>query len=52
LGGEATLLNAGKTTNFIYQVLDFKATSGEIESINEIDTRSKIKDRIEAIKSK
>jgi type II restriction enzyme len=52
LGGEATLLNAGKTTNFIYQVLDFKATSVEIESINEIDTRSKIKDRIEAIKSK
>lgn len=52
LGGEATLLNAGKTTNFVYQVLDFKATSKEIESINEIDTRSKIKDRIEAIKSK
>jgi hypothetical protein len=52
LGGEATLLNAGKTTNFIYQVLDFKATKKEIESINEIDTKSKIKDRIEAIKSK
>lgn len=50
LGGEATLLNAGKTTNFVYQVLDFKATNKEVNSINEIDTKSKIKDRIEALK--
>lgn len=52
LGGEATLLNAGKTTNFIYQVLNYNPTNKEIESINEIDTKSKIKDRIEAIKTK
>jgi HpaII restriction endonuclease len=52
LGGEATLLNAGKTTNFVYQVLDFKPTNKEIENINEIDSKSKIKDRIEAIKMK
>jgi len=52
LGGEATLLNAGKTTNFIYQVLDFKPTKNEIEYINKIDSKSKIKDRIEVIKSK
>jgi len=50
LGGEATLLNAGKTTNFIYQVNGFKPTTKEINSINAIDTKSKIKDRIEAIK--
>ncbi len=50
LGGDATLLNAGKTTNFIYQVLGFKPTVKEIKAINEIDTKSKIKDRIEAIK--
>ena len=50
LGGEATLLNAGKTTNFIYQVLGFKPTTKEIKSINEIETKSKIKDRIEAIR--
>lgn len=52
LGGEATLLNAGKTTNFIYQVLDFNPTKKEIDNINKIDSKSKIKDRIEVIKSK
>lgn len=51
LGGEATLLNAGKTTNFIYQVLGFKPNKKEIKAINDIDTKSKIKDRIEAIKN-
>lgn len=51
LGSEATLLNAGKTTNFIYQILGFKPTTKEIKDINEIDTKSKIKDRIEAIRN-
>jgi hypothetical protein len=46
LGGDATLLNAGKTTNFIYQVNGFKPTAKEINFINAIDTKSKIKDRI------
>jgi type II restriction enzyme len=50
LGGQATLLNAGKTTNFIYQILDFQLTENQIKSINAIDTKSKIKDRIENIK--
>ncbi len=49
LGGEATLLNAGKTTNFIYQLNNFHPTNEEISEINEIDTRSKIKDRIEIV---
>lgn len=52
LGGEATLLNAGKTTNFIYKLDDFDPTAEEISKINEIDTRSKIKDRIAAINKK
>ena len=51
LGGDATLLNAGKTTNFIYQVNNLKLTQKEVDAINEIDTKSKIKDRIEAIKN-
>jgi hypothetical protein len=51
LGGDATLLNAGKTTNFIYKVLGYKPTVKEIKKINGIDTKSKIKDRIEAIKN-
>jgi len=50
LGGDSTLLNAGKTTNFIYKVEGRLCTEEEINLINEIDTRSKIKDRIEAIK--
>lgn len=51
VGKEATLLNAGETTNFIYQILEFKPTANEIQDINEIDTRSKIKDRVKAIRN-
>lgn len=50
LGGDSTLLNAGKTTNFVYQINDFKGDKTDIEKINNIDSRSKIKDRIEEIK--
>lgn len=49
LGGEATLLNAGKTTNFIYKIENFTPTPTQIKTINEIETRSKIKDRITQI---
>lgn len=49
IGGDSTLLNAGNTTNFIYSIGSFEPTELEIENINEIETRSKIKDRIEAI---
>ena len=49
LGGEATLLNAGRTTNFIYKIENFNPTPTQIKTINEIETRSKIKDRIEQI---
>jgi hypothetical protein len=51
LGNDATILNAGKTTNFIYEIFNFKPTSEEIESINAIKTTSKIKDRIAFIQS-
>jgi len=49
LGGASTLLNAGKTTNFIYKVNKLNLTEKQISDINAIDTRSKIKDRIEEI---
>ena len=49
LGGDSTLLNAGKTTNFIYQINHFKPSPEEINTINSIDTPNKIKDRIDAI---
>lgn len=50
LGSPSTLLNAGKTTNFIYKIEELNFT--EIEKINNIDTRSKVKDRIERILKK
>lgn len=46
LGGAATLLNASGSTNFIYKITGLK---GDIEKINAIDTRSKVRDRIKAI---
>lgn len=49
LGGDSTLLNAGKTTNFVYQIYGFKGSPIDIERINAIDSRSKIKDRIEEV---
>lgn len=50
LGGASTLLNAGKTTNFIYKVLG-GLTEDEIAEINEISSRRKIKDRLKKIQS-
>lgn len=50
LGGDSTLLNAGKTTNFVYQINGFNGSAVDIEKINAIDTRSKIKDRLEQVK--
>lgn len=46
LGGDSTLLNAGKTTNFIYEITNVSIPKTEIERINQIASRSKIKDRI------
>lgn len=51
LGGDSTLLNAGKTTNFIYQIQGFNPTKSLVEKINTIDSKSKIKDRLEEIKN-
>jgi hypothetical protein len=50
LGGDATLLNAGKTTNFIYEITNFTGSPADVKKINSLDSRSKIKDRIEEIK--
>ena len=49
LGGASTLLNAGKTTNFIFKIENAVLSENQIQIINEINTRSKIKDRIERI---
>lgn len=50
LGGDSTLLNAARTTNFIYQIENFLPTKELVHNINSIDTRSKIKDRIKEIR--
>lgn len=49
LGNASTLLNAGKTTNFIYKLEGKKLPSQLINEINLIDTRTKIKDRLVAL---
>ncbi len=51
LGSPSTLLNAGKTTNFVYQIVGANLTKSDIEQINSIDTRSKIMDRIVQIQN-
>ncbi len=49
LGSPSTLLNAGKTTNFIFKISNTNLTKSEIEDINSISSRSKIMDRINAV---
>ncbi len=52
LGSPSTLLNAGKTTNFIYKIKGIDLTQYEIEEINSLSSKSKIIDRIKLIQSK
>ncbi len=47
IGGASTLLNAGKTTNFIFEVDNIK--SEQITELNSINTKSKVQDRIKSI---
>jgi hypothetical protein len=49
LGGASTLLNAGKTTNLIYRINSPNFSESQISEINSINSRSKIKDRLERI---
>ena len=52
LGNPSTLLNAGETTNFIFKIVDTNISQKEVEEINNISSKSKIKDRILEIKNK
>jgi HpaII restriction endonuclease len=49
IGGSSTLLNAGHTTNFIFKINCLDLTENEINEINSIDTKSKVKDRVQKI---
>ncbi len=46
IGGSSTLLNAGKTTNFIFKVEGF---GGDVDVLNAIVGKSKIQDRLKAL---
>jgi DNA (cytosine-5)-methyltransferase 1 len=46
LGAKPTLLNASAATNFIYEINGF---NGDMDLINSIETKSKIKDRLKEI---
>lgn len=52
LGSPSTLLNAGKTTNFIYKITNINITDISIDQINNINTKSKIRDRVAKILEK
>ena len=49
LGGNSTLMNASLATNFIFKVEGTHLSYCEITNINNINTKSKIQDRIKAI---
>lgn len=46
VGGASTLLNPGKTTNFIYEVKGF---GGKVAEVNAIQTKAQIRDRVRKI---
>jgi hypothetical protein len=49
LGSPSTLLNAGKTTNFVYRIANVEFDDIQVNSINSISTRSKVRDRLASI---
>lgn len=49
LGSPSTLLNSGKPTNFIYELCGHLSNE-QINDINKIDTKSKLRDRLKKIK--
>lgn len=52
LGSPSTLLNAGVTTNFNYEITDIDLSDEEINCINSINNKRKIRDRVKAIINK
>jgi type II restriction enzyme len=46
IGGASTLLNPGKTTNFIYEIKGF---TGNMVKVNTIKTKAQIRDRVKKI---
>lgn len=51
LGGNATLLNASKSTNFTFKVVDVSFSAQDITRINAIEGRNKVIERYKAIRT-
>ena len=49
LGDAPTLLNAGKTTNFLYSITGKSLNDSTVKEINSLNTKSKIQDRYKRI---
>ncbi|WP_298237482.1 HpaII family restriction endonuclease [uncultured Algibacter sp.] len=49
LGKPATLFNSSQGSNFIYRIDEIKLSHNQIEEINNLNTRSKIQDRVKMI---
>jgi type II restriction enzyme len=49
LGGASTLLNAGKTTNFLFELAGRDVSVSDLDPINSIGTNNKIRDRLKMI---
>lgn len=53
LGGDSTLLNASKATNFNFKIVGIELSANDIETINAINPkRNKVIDRVNAIRRK
>lgn len=49
LGKPSTLLNSGKSTNFVYEISE-KFSKKQVNEINKINSKSKVRDRLNKIK--
>lgn len=52
LGGDPTIVNSSGSTNFIYAIRGNLLNQDDIEEINNISTKSKIRDRLNAIEER
>ena len=52
VGNDATILNAGKTTNFVFRIDNYQPTATDIIEINNIQGQGKIIKRVLAIRNK
>lgn len=52
LGGDSTLINASRATNFTFKIEDLRLTDKDISQINAIATKNKVADRYNAVKER